>query len=592
MSIEKRIPEYKRINLGTGVYLAKVVGHLDASYMGGLEVTLLREEGNKVGDINQVYPVQYASPFYGSTAFEFMGNNKADFNDTQKSYGMWFVPPDVGNTVMVIFVNGRPDSGYWIACVPSRFTNHMIPGIAATTNVELSESDKKKYNTKQPLPSAEVNRRANDLLTSMEIDKVKRPVHPIADRFLEQGLLEDPVRGTTNSSARRDIPGMVYGISTPGPLDKRSGALRKNLGKKQSPSPTPVHVSRLGGTQIVMDDGDDQYQRKDKPNNLGLGQDTYADILAGEKGDPTIPFNEHFRIRTRTGHQILMHNSEDLIYIGNAKGTVWIELTSDGKIDIFAEDSISLHTKNDFNVKADRDINIEAGRNVNIKATAEYQNPDSLHNEKDIFDSAGYEIGRVQIESVQNFNLLIGRNGKIHLRNDEKIQGNLDIKVMGNMRIAVQDKDVVPSNSNISNDKIIADQPEQIKGLHIYSYENMRVKVEKDYDLNTTGRNAWTSGGTTDMKSGGNYTETAPRIDMNGPVARTASIAEIADRILELNLHQNPLTEFKVGWDDRYQDGNINSIIRRIPMHEPWSLHEHFAPTILKPKFTDREIKE
>ncbi|MFM6199336.1 MAG: hypothetical protein ACKPE1_09375, partial [Dolichospermum sp.] len=54
--------------------------------------------------------------------------------------------------------------------------------------------------------------------------------------------------------------------------------------------------------------------------------------------------NELVRIRTRTGHQILLHNSADLIYIANAKGTAWVELTSNGKIDIFAQDSVSIHT--------------------------------------------------------------------------------------------------------------------------------------------------------------------------------------------------------------------------------------------------------
>ena len=75
------------------------------------------------------------------------------------------------------------------------------------------------------------------------------------------------------------------------------------------------------------------------------------------------------RIRTRTGHQILLHNSEDLIYIGNARGTTWIEMTSNGKIDIYAQDSISVHTKNDINFTADRDINLTAGRNINANAS-------------------------------------------------------------------------------------------------------------------------------------------------------------------------------------------------------------------------------
>ena len=85
-------------------------------------------------------------------------------------------------------------------------------------------------------------------------------------------------------------------------------------------------------------------------------------------GDPSIPQNELIRLKTRTGHQILMHNSEDLIYIGNARGTTWIELTSNGKIDIYAKDSVSVHTENDYNVTADRDINFIAGRDINFTA--------------------------------------------------------------------------------------------------------------------------------------------------------------------------------------------------------------------------------
>jgi hypothetical protein len=85
-------------------------------------------------------------------------------------------------------------------------------------------------------------------------------------------------------------------------------------------------------------------------------------------GDVGIPHNELVRIRTRTGHQILLHNSEDLIYIGNARGTAWVELTSNGKIDIYAADSISMHTKGDYNVTADGDINLTAAGSINLNA--------------------------------------------------------------------------------------------------------------------------------------------------------------------------------------------------------------------------------
>jgi hypothetical protein len=261
----------------------------------------------------------------------------------------------------------------------------MVPALGGSTEVDLDTADKEKYGITpsgefavKALPVAEINRRLNgqgDKLVDPE--KIKKPVHPIADRFLEQGLLLDDVRGTTTTTSRREAPSMVFGISTPGPLDRRPNAKKANIGSVNGQTVTPVPVSRLGGTQFVMDDGDDKFQRA---TPAGVGPVKYADVLAGEKGEPTIPYNEYFRVRTRTGHQILMHNSEDLIYIGNARGTTWIELTSNGKIDIFAEDSVSIHTKADLNITADNninltaanDVNIKAGNNVNIKADTDY----------------------------------------------------------------------------------------------------------------------------------------------------------------------------------------------------------------------------
>jgi hypothetical protein len=530
--------------MGSGVYLARVIGHLDPTFMGGLQVTILREQGNKLADDNQVYPVRYASPFFGATGFEFMGKNTAEssstldaYNDTQKSYGMWFVPPDVGVTVLVIFVDGEPDQGYWIGCIPPRFANNMVPGIAASENIDIDSADKKKYNTKQPLPVAEINRRINSVEQRLDIDKIKKSVHPIADRFLDQGLLEDDIRGFTTASARREVPSSVYGISTPGPLDKRPGAKKAPIGKIQSQTVNPVPVSRLGGTQLIFDDGDDRYQRKKPAGELGQGE-AYADILNKEKGDPTIPYSEYFRVRTRTGHQILLHNSEDLIYIGNARGTAWIELTSNGKIDIYSKDSISIHTENDLNIRADRDINMEAGRNINFRT----------------------ETGRWHADISENLEFYVEKDSKI------TIDGNLDL------RVGIDTKILTASNYDL---KVGADS---------------KITTVGNLDIRTGGNNKFTAGGNTDIKTGGNHTESASRIDMNSFPAVTAAEAAEAKKLEPLNLRENLKTSKEAGWETKYQDGTIQSIMKRIPMHEPWPLHENIAPETLRPADTDREI--
>jgi hypothetical protein len=604
----KRTPDniVSQRNVGNGPYLARVVGHLDPTLMGGLEVTLLRDQGNILAAGQQTFIVRCATPFFGYTNFEFMGKNKCQdsngldgFNDTQKSYGMWMVPPDVGVTVMVVFIDGDPAQGYWIACIPSRFANHMVPAIAGSEFVDISDADRERYDTDKPLPVAEYNRKINAEDKRMDVDRGNRPLHPTVESYYTQGLLEDSVRGVVNSTPRRDVPSSVFGISTPGPLDRRPGAKKAVIGKIDEKSSSPVFVSRLGGTQLVMDDGDDRFQRKDRPGKLKF-EDAYADYLGGEDGDPTIPASEYFRIRTRTGHQILLHNSEDLVYITNSQGTSWIELTSNGKIDVYSKDSVSVHTENDINLRADRDINIEAGRNINMKATGEYLSPGKVYDNPrgSVLDDEGNESGRIQIESRFNFNLLIGRNGKIQLRNEEKTFGNLDIAVMGDMRITVRDPDISDSTSSKEEKEDTLPEPiegsenAEPKGLHIRSFDEVKIFSEKNLHLKTATDTLITSKINTNIRSGELHRETASKIHMNGPEATEADFSTGTLKIKELPVYENVKNNTDIGWKTmRFKDKEVKSIMKRMPMHEPWSRHENLSPEETTPAKTDREIE-
>lgn len=342
-----------------GPFLARVVSHDRSKYMGTLQVELINDVGRDQETTGSVIQVRYLSPFYGVTSVRHLTEND-DYNGTQKSYGMWMVPPDVGTLVMVIFVNGNASQGFWIGCVQDDYMNFMVPGLAATEN-HIGPDGKKKV-------VGEFNKLKNKLEQSDQT-QVPKPIHPFQKILDTQGLDADDIRGITSSSARREVPSAVFGISTPGPVDTKPGAPTGPIGKSESKI-QDAFVSRLGGTTFVMDDGDAAFLRKTPASS---GPPEYASVENRETGgQPDIPHNELVRIRTRTGHQILLHNSEDLIYIGNASGTTWIELTSLGKIDIYAKDSISIHTMADLNIKADKDVNIEAGQNINMKAGANH----------------------------------------------------------------------------------------------------------------------------------------------------------------------------------------------------------------------------
>jgi hypothetical protein len=93
-----------------------------------------------------------------------------------------------------------------------------------------------------------------------------------------------------------------------------------------------------GQHQFVMDDGDD----------AGV-----------DKG---------IRLRTAGGAQVLLNDEKGIVYIINKRGTAWIELTNDGKMDVFCTDDISYHSLKDFNLHVDGDINIQSKGSIKIRA--------------------------------------------------------------------------------------------------------------------------------------------------------------------------------------------------------------------------------
>lgn len=113
-------------NKFTKIYTGLVVDNRDFQNMGRLSVDI--PELGTVSD-NKIV-VSYASPFIGSTDPSMIDeDNTQTFEGTQKSYGFWAVPPTINSLVLVLFVNGEPSRGYWFACIPQQFMNHMLPNI-------------------------------------------------------------------------------------------------------------------------------------------------------------------------------------------------------------------------------------------------------------------------------------------------------------------------------------------------------------------------------------------------------------------------------------------------------------------------------
>ena len=141
-----------------------------------------------------------------------------------------------------------------------------------------------------------------------ELTSIERPAHSTAETFVTQGIDKDKNRGPVTSSSLRESPSNVFGFNTP------------------------------GSHSFVMDDGNVEGTSK------------------------------LVRLRSGAGNQIMMNDDNGFIYIINANGSGWVEISPEGNIDVYGESGINLATKGSVNIHAEKDINMHANENIKMVA--------------------------------------------------------------------------------------------------------------------------------------------------------------------------------------------------------------------------------
>jgi len=333
----------KYVDNDAGPYIATVKNTVDPLRMGRLGVNIPALSHTTDPRPEQIVWCQYLSPFYGVKSLRTVSKTDPySFKDTQQSYGMWAVPPDIDTTVLVIFAKGENQNAnaFWMGCVQDPMTNQMVPGYGATdktrvasNNTDFAQNKQELYGT-DVLPAGEKNRNMlepGDTIATA--DKWNYPINDaLADQFQSQGLVQDTVRGTTTSSARRESPSRVFGWNTPGRIKEDSTP--RNIGIDESPE----LVERESGHSFVMDDG-----AVDGTNQLT-------------------------RLRTASGHQLLMNDSEGVVYLANGSGKAFIEMDTDGTVSVYSDGGINLRSGRDFNLHSDMNINFHAKGSLNFTA--------------------------------------------------------------------------------------------------------------------------------------------------------------------------------------------------------------------------------
>ena len=368
------------------ITLGVVVDTNDPQQQGRVRAVCQRWGDSFDNDTSHIPWAMYATPFGGQVQVGTRGPG-IDNVTGGTSYGMWAVPK-VGAQVLVMCIDSDPNQRVFIGCVFDQFVNHTLPhGRFMYDDHPLVESTMKPAG---PLSSTE------------------KPIEPLFSNSHQAfGNKSDPnyewqSRGADYQVAALDVANLNTTRSQVAD-DKdisTSTGWKSNQGYQTSridPAHPAVHTSRNLDSNVysITSPGFHSLSMDDKIENCRV------------------------RLRTTAGHQILMDDTNERIYIATAKGENWIELDQAGNIDVYTTNKINMRAKRGINFTSDEDIRFTAGTGIHMVSH------DSIHMQaaKDINVMTDQNIRlqstqstlmsaseEINVKSGSNLNLTSGMN--------------------------------------------------------------------------------------------------------------------------------------------------------------------------------------
>ncbi len=512
--------------LDPGPYIGIIKNNTDPARQGRVQVWI-SDFGGKENEQTSWVTVSYASPYMGSTRWPRETKEKSELNQYDKvnhSYGMWMTPPDIGNFVLVTFICGDPNRGYYFASIFQEHTHHAVPAIGGTNYLTETFIDPalSKALDCAPYPSVEFNEVNKGLHAKWNnFLQIPKPPHEEQNlRLLKEGLEDDKSRGVVSSTSQRESPSRVFGISTPGRPSPKDMPI-KELNNVKGPE------YRLGGHTFVMDDGD-------------------------TKGE-----NRIVRLRTARGHQIIMSDHEkpekDFIYVGNAEGTAWFEMTAQGEIQFYAENSISFRTKKDFNMYVENEMNVQTKKHFNLFADGSIvMEADQitglakteLHMHSN--NVAGFKADKhLYFQSGETTHLNVGKELIVSATGDitVKTSKNLGTQSVADTTILSGAKLLATSTNNMELKSGGVFNAQSANNMNLKSSDSFLATASNNVDIKAGGNMASQAGGEVGVKASNDVKLTGSNVQINGATAPDAGSADgsaSASSVGEAKKHGQP----------------------------------------------------
>ena len=367
-------PKYQGLTVGI------VVDTNDPQQTGRLRIMVPTYGDRHDTAVADVPWAMYVSPFGGTV------NNDSLKRGTEQqgsagpvAYGFWNIPK-LGSTAIVTCIDGNPMARLWIGCLHTERLNHTLPHGRYVINGD-GEPDGPLNSSEERIQPLYQNQGAAFGPKSQNYEWRTRGADfsatATADNFyVEDGVSSIPDDKDVNFTAGDGKTTSIrqgYALSQIEP-DLRTSSTNKNYDSQVYSWTTP------GFHSISMDDRQE---------------------------------NCRVKIRTTSGHQVILDDTNERIYINTCEGRNWIELDQDGNIDIYATTKVNIRTEGDINLTADKSIRMHAGEAIHM-----YSKKMNIQTTEDYHVKVGasakiHSTGNMSLQTDASLHLLVGSEGMI-----------------------------------------------------------------------------------------------------------------------------------------------------------------------------------
>lgn len=376
--------EYPFITIGT------VVDTNDPQQMGRVRVVCPALGDSLQSPVEDIPWAMYVTPFGGQTSTGTRGCGLTT-SEGGISYGMWGIP-QINSQAVVFCLDGDQQQRAYLGCIYDQFTPHTMPHgrWVADDHPALPEGDKipigpltsrEKFieplhrNQEQAFgnksePNFEWKTRAADYqVSAVDVSQINRVYSNVPD---DKNVTKDEWEYTQGYQLSRILPevespftgvnldSMVYSLTSPG-----------------------FH-------SISMDDRQE---------------------------------NCRIRIRTTSGHQLILDDTNERLYLSTAKGENWLEMDQNGNIDVYSSNRVSIRAKKDINFTSNQTIRLFADESINM-----YSKDINIEGTNNLNIQVGNDA---KINVDNNFETTVGNNITTNAKNSFNLKANNDFSILG-----------------------------------------------------------------------------------------------------------------------------------------------------------------